>query len=310
LTQKSHKDHFEILPMMFQRGRPAFTLVEALVVIAIVTILGALLLSAVQHSRASAYRIQCANNLRQIGLALMQYHDAHGALPPGCSYQNGKDPYPHLSWCARLLPFLEQDQLWQQTLIAFSEDRVFLDNPPHIGLTTVVAAFACPADSRTLTRTRHRPAFTAFLGIEGINQYTKDGTLFLDSRVSFAGVKDGTSNTLLVGERPPSATGSLGWWYAGWGQGKDGSAEMVLGVREWNVAPSWEPWAIDCPTGPYHFRPGRLDNRCDAFHFWSLHPGGAHFLYADGSVHFLSYDADAILPALATRAGGEVAGLP
>jgi prepilin-type processing-associated H-X9-DG protein len=104
------------------------------------------------------------------------------------------------------------------------------------------------------------------------------------------------------GERPPSADFWYGWWYAGYGQAGTGSADMLLGVRERNLG---GPFVSDCPAGPYHFREGRADNQCDLFHFWSLHPGGAHFLFADGSVRFLAYSADAILPALATRAGGE-----
>jgi prepilin-type processing-associated H-X9-DG protein len=97
----------------------------------------------------------------------------------------------------------------------------------------------------------------------------------------------------------------LGWWYAGTGQSDDGSAAAVMSVRERVVS----IWGFGCLPGPYHFTPGRLDNQCDAFHFWSLHSGGANFLFADGSVRFPPYSADAVLPALATRAGGEVVAL-
>ena len=79
---------------------------------------------------------------------------------------------------------------------------------------------------------------------------------------------------------------------------------MVIGARERNTS------APRCGPGPYQFQPGDFKNQCDAFHFWSPHPGGANFAFADGSVHFLTYSADAILPALATRAGGEVATVP
>ncbi|MGL4549883.1 MAG: DUF1559 domain-containing protein, partial [Gemmataceae bacterium] len=114
-------------------------------------------------------------------------------------------------------------------------------------------------------------------------------------------ITDGASNTLLVGERPPSADGSLGWWYAGEGQGKEGSGDMVLGAREVNAT----IYGRGCPRGPYHFGPGRFDDQCAAFHFWSPHSGGAQFLFADASCRFLSYAADALVPALATRAGSE-----
>jgi prepilin-type processing-associated H-X9-DG protein len=109
---------------------------------------------------------------------------------------------------------------------------------------------------------------------------------------------------LLVGERPPSADGLFGWWYGGWGQSKDGSADMVLGVQEKNV------YVPGCPLGPYQFGPGNVKDQCDTFHFWSMHMGGAHFLFADGSLHFLHYDAAPIMPALATRSGGEAVDLP
>jgi prepilin-type processing-associated H-X9-DG protein len=106
---------------------------------------------------------------------------------------------------------------------------------------------------------------------------------------------------LIVGERPPSADGLLGWWYAGWGQSKDGSAEMVLGAAERNDHPRYDK----CPKGPYSFTAPQANNVCDLFHFWSYHRNGANFLFCDGSVHFIPYAAAPIMPALATRAGGE-----
>jgi prepilin-type processing-associated H-X9-DG protein len=115
-----------------------------------------------------------------------------------------------------------------------------------------------------------------------------------------ADISDGTNTTLAVGERPPSAYLDFGWWYPGWGQGKDGSADMVLGAQERNSTNR------ACPPGPYQFLQGKVADPCAMFHFWSLHPGGANFLFADGSARFLSYEADTILPALATRAGGEI----
>jgi prepilin-type processing-associated H-X9-DG protein len=86
----------------------------------------------------------------------------------------------------------------------------------------------------------------------------------------------------------------------------DGDGESTLGVRSKNV---WRH-TPDCPVGPYRFTDGDIDNNCDTFHFWSLHPGGAGFAFCDGSVRFLRYDADALMPALASRAGGETVEIP
>jgi prepilin-type processing-associated H-X9-DG protein len=296
--------------MNAQRTARAFTLVELLVILAIIGVIVALLLPAIMRLRDSANRSTCTNNLRQIGLGLQNYHGSFNTLPPGVRNNNSADPYPFMSWNTRVLPFLEHDNLWKQAQMAFAQEPIFLFDPPHSGLHTVLPVFACPADPRTLSSRDLGPrevAFTAFLGVAGTDHFQKDGVLFLDSRVRFADISDGTSNTLLVGERPPSADGILGWWYAGEGQSKDGSGDMLLGVREKNGL----GYAVGCPQGPYAFVPGNVNNQCDALHFWSLHfGGGANFLFADGSVHFLPYAAAPILPALATRAGGEAVSPP
>jgi prepilin-type processing-associated H-X9-DG protein len=106
----------------------------------------------------------------------------------------------------------------------------------------------------------------------------------------------------MLGERPPSADFYYGWWYAGTGQDGTGSCDMVLGAREINAG---RPELANCSAAASHFGRGSLSNECDLLHFWSFHTGGANFAYADGSVHFLPYNADAQLTALATRAGGE-----
>jgi prepilin-type processing-associated H-X9-DG protein len=135
----------------------------------------------------------------------------------------------------------------------------------------------------------------------------RQGVVFAGSRVRLADVLDGTSSTLFAGERPPSADLRFGWLYAGGGQDRTGSLDSVLGVRERNVAV--EGNYRGCGSGPFPYAPGRLDDPCAAFHFWSLHGGGANFAFADGSVRFLPYSARDLLPALATRAGGEAVAL-
>jgi prepilin-type N-terminal cleavage/methylation domain-containing protein/prepilin-type processing-associated H-X9-DG protein len=294
-----------------QSGRACrgFTLVELLVVLAIIGILMGLTLVGVQRVREAASRLRCLSNLRQIGLALHGYHGAHGRFPPGVSYADGKDPYPFMSWQTRLLPFVEQDPLWLQSQQAYAVDKDFRVNPPHVGFATVLPLYTCPSDPRTFAPAdvfSLRVAFTDYLGNEGINFLRKDGVLFLDSAVRFTDVTDGTSSTLFVGERPPSANWRMGWWYGGMGQNDDGSVDEVLGVREKNFT----GWAGTCPRGPYEYGPGRDTNLCDMFHFWSHHSGGANFLFVDGSAHFLAYAAAPVMPALATRSGGEAVEVP
>ena len=175
-----------------------------------------------------------------------------------------------------------------------------------------MSIFACPSDPRAdqvqlAQREKIHVALTCYLGVEGQNLYSRDGVLFKDSAIRIADITDGTSNTLLAGERPASTDCQYGWWYAGVGQRFSGSAEMVLGVREPNLLLVTRG---SCPPGIYSYAPGSLSNQCDIFHFWSPHIGGAFFLFADGSAHFLPYAAVSVMPALASRDGGEVVSLP
>lgn len=174
-----------------------FTLVELLAVIAIIALLFGLTLAAVQKIRAAAARNQCQNTLRQIGLALHGYHDVVDSLPPGVSYQNGGDPQPFMTWHARLLPCLEQSEVWWEVLQAYTANKDFHYDPPHVWLDRVNKAFVCPSDALARRPGPHA-AFTDYLGVEGTDQYGHDGLLFLDSHVRFADVSDGLSTTARV----------------------------------------------------------------------------------------------------------------
>jgi prepilin-type N-terminal cleavage/methylation domain-containing protein/prepilin-type processing-associated H-X9-DG protein len=138
-----------------------------------------------------------------------------------------------------------------------------------------------------------------------------------DRPVSYRGSKiaevtDGTSNTLLIGERPPSQGLNFGWWFAGMGMGGMGTCDGVLGTNEINTQNTCIDTHDNCPVGPYQFGPGQVANACDNLHFWSFHPGGANYAYVDGSVHFILYKINpkTVLPWMATYNGGEVVSPP
>jgi prepilin-type N-terminal cleavage/methylation domain-containing protein/prepilin-type processing-associated H-X9-DG protein len=292
-----------------------FTLIELLVVIVIIGVLVGLMLSAVQRVREAAARAKCLNTAKQLGLALHMHHDARHALPPGHRSPNHPDRMRFSGWTVSVLPYLEQPAVHAQAAAAFRTNPNPFADPPHAHIATVVPAFLCPSDGRTsapqlAVRNNRLVAFTAYLGVAGRDAVSgRDGMLFQDSATRLADATDGTSNTLLLGERPPSPDFQFGWWYAGTGQQNTGSADLVLGVRE----PNRQPVAAGSPCGPgnYPYRAASgFGDPCGMFHFWSPHPGGANFVFADGSVRFVGYAADPALPALATRAGGEVATLP
>jgi prepilin-type N-terminal cleavage/methylation domain-containing protein/prepilin-type processing-associated H-X9-DG protein len=286
--------------------RTAFTLIELLVVIGISGILISLLMCAVQQARAAADRAACQNNLRQIALALHSFHDVNGGLPP----RSDVGRLGELSWMGFLLPYVDQGSLWSATVEAFAIDRRAFHDPPHIGFRSVVKLYVCPADGRLLTPLTDdfgiTAAYTSYIGIGGVRSL--NGILGRYPGVNFVEATDGLTLTVMVGERPPPASLLAGRWYTasfdtrgGMDRGPDGILFIL------SPALIMDPVCV----GPiYSFRYGRLDNPCDRYHLWSLHPNGANFAFADGAVHFLAYWDAPLLPALTTRAGGEVVTLP
>jgi prepilin-type N-terminal cleavage/methylation domain-containing protein/prepilin-type processing-associated H-X9-DG protein len=297
-------------------ARRAFTLIEILVVLAIIAMLIGLLLPAVQRVREAASRGKCLNNLKQIGLALHQYHDNNRAFPIGHSPSQPGERFPLMGWNARILPYIEQDALWRQAQADYARrPKNPFGSPAHAGFGTPVRLYSCPSDGRAETaQDTHddlRAALTNYVGIVGTNSDLADGAMIGGRAISLAEITDGASTTLLVGERPPSPDFWIGWWYAGGTTSSSGASDdMLLGVRERRFGIADSQWFWFCPNGPYGFVPGSIGDQCDAFHFWSTHPGGANFVFCDGSVDFLTYAANSVLPALATRAGGEAVAVP
>lgn len=295
-------------------NRAAYTVIELMVVIGVVGVLIGLLLPAVQKVRESAGRTGCLSHLSQIGLAAHQFESVRGMLPP--AYERVRSTgrgRALLSWFDQLLPYIEQETLWRLTLAAKRAEPFGFANPPHVGVTTAVRLYTCPFDGRLSAALTDDAGFTAayssYLGVTGGRLVLgpplptdQEGAMeHLGTGLRMTAITDGTSQTLFVGERtPPGRLFAGSWYFTGppdpaWGELTATSICNVTRI-EGDIGPC---------RGPFRFGPGRVENSCDAFHFWSLHPGGANFLFADGSARFLSYSAEPIMVALGTRAGGE-----
>jgi prepilin-type processing-associated H-X9-DG protein len=278
-------------------------LIELLVVIAIIAILIGLLLPAVQKVRSAAARLSCQNNLKQIGLALHNYHDAYQRLPaPRGTHEAPVYQFTeYRGWMCEILPYIEQDNL----------ARNMYTNPWFTGFfatfNTPVKSYLCPSDPRNLLAVPNgNGALTSYLGVTGSDndvnaQFNGPTNGIFD--VSSAGVRltdvtDGTSNTLMVGERPPTANLFLGWWGAS-------DYDTLLSARQLYG----DPFGASGCVLPGLFSPGSVSGPCngDGNHFWSFHTGGANWLLGDGSVRFLPYTSSATTIPLASRNGGEVA---
>jgi prepilin-type N-terminal cleavage/methylation domain-containing protein/prepilin-type processing-associated H-X9-DG protein len=289
--------------------RGAFTLLELLVVLAILALLVALTLAAIQRARGAAARMACQNNLRQLALGVHGYADAHQQFPAGCDKRPGSLPQGGgrvpVSWLTVILPFVEQEALWRDVLEAFRNDPSG-ESSEHARIQAVpIALFRCPSDSRTIGwEFPNEPwGLTSYLGVAGTDVPYDDGLFHRDVNYRFSDVTDGTSNTLMLGERPAGPLGRRGGWYGRWG----GTAfDQIRGAAYAGRPPTY---AVNCRAPLNEFRAGSIDDPCDVVHYWSLHPGGGNFAFADGSVRFIPYSAAGILPELATRAGGEVVSL-
>jgi prepilin-type N-terminal cleavage/methylation domain-containing protein/prepilin-type processing-associated H-X9-DG protein len=273
--------------------RNAFTLIELLVVIAIIAILLGMLLPAVQKVRESALRSQCGNNLKQIGLALNTYHDSHQGFPPGyrasMPYVDGSnDTSPGWGWGAFILPHLEEMPLYRR--LDFNqpvENSTFIQNR--------VKVYLCPADLIPDGPVGVPDAFGNTLALAAPSSYaacaggdesgTADqrglGVFYRNSRTRIAEISDGTSQTILVGDR--AWVNANGIWAGAINRGV-----CLRGSRNSNPGSS----ASSSPAATLVLAHSHLNNATsdtdgglDDFSSW--HGGGSNFVFADGSVHFL-----------------------
>jgi prepilin-type N-terminal cleavage/methylation domain-containing protein/prepilin-type processing-associated H-X9-DG protein len=306
--------------------RTAFTLVELLVVIAIMGLLMGLLLPAVQKIRETANRVKCKNNLKQIGLALHNYHDSFDSLPPGyrasLRYADGAtDSAPGWGWATFILPFVEQDNVFRQL-----DTRQPVQNFPAIQ--TVIRLFSCPSDLTPDDAFAVPDGFGNMVCLAAPTSYaaccggdesdttaaTGLGVFYRNSRTRLTDITDGTSNTIMIGEKAWSNANGI-WAGAIPGgvivRGQSNPCQPV-------VPGAWFP-AATLVLSHAHLNNALRDPDGSAGmdDFGSRHTGGSNFVFADGSVHFLrsvpydnpdgSYSPDGLVfQALGTRANGEV----
>ncbi len=335
-----------------RRRAAGFTLVELLVVIAIIGVLVALLLPAVQAAREAARRAQCTNNLKQLGLAVANQLSAKRDLLPGGLIQDrnfNKGPgtaYRGVTFFVYLLPYLEQQTIFAQwDFVNLARNSATRNSPTA----TLIETFLCPSDQpqervidfSTMPAGNHGLTFTGYYAVTSyagnhgtFNYYPNyipkppyeskpDGVFFLtgpDSApwqnqdpVKLQEVTDGTSNTILAGEKynvdpafdalPSSNRSGLlihQWSLWGWMGGFKGTGHVM---RSSGVSEPINFTADDCVSTPggYACQDRRLRN------WGSGHPSGANFVMLDGSTRFISDSVSTIaLAALSTRAGGEV----
>jgi prepilin-type N-terminal cleavage/methylation domain-containing protein/prepilin-type processing-associated H-X9-DG protein len=287
-----------------------FTLIELLVVIAIIAVLIALLLPAVQAAREAARRAQCINNLMQLGIAVQNYESSHEALPPGVVNATGPvldQPIGyHFGWIPQILPYMEMRNVYNHfnfKLSVYGTENITTR-------ANLARSFLCPSDPGP-NRGASGAAMTSYVGshndVEAPIAASNNGVLYLNSATRYEDVLDGTSQTIVLGEKLNDGLG-LGWASGtraslrNTGSGINRSSgraalSIVVSGAGGDEGGSPDEDALNSATGTPTFVGG----------YSSRHPGGANFTFGDGSVKFLKNSISAgVLKLLSNRRDGEI----
>ena len=287
--------------------RRGFTLVELLVVIAIIGVLVALLLPAVQAAREAARRMSCSNNLKQIGLALHNYHGAHRVFPPGWMQASTPDVDggfgERWSWMVFILPHLEQSAVYDPLNVRDGRQPIPLADDPRAQV--VLSVYLCPSDPGGNFNESYPDPNGNFYpksnypGVHGRGEAVstqirgQNGLFGKASRVRFADILDGSSNTFAVGERDARSRGQGVFGTLG-DPFRHAAVWIRATPRPGSITPTTQHGrsvAGVCTDIPGSTR--RL-NGASSRAFGSAHVGGAHFQMADGSVRFVSESIDPV----------------
>jgi len=279
-----------------------FTLIELLVVISIIGVLIALLLPAVQAAREAARRVQCTNNLKQIGLAFHNYHDAHSTLPPGYTYLLGYST-GGFGWASMILPYMEQTPVFN----AINFNLPAWSSQNSTACTQSLNSYQCPTDYTVtkgyLEREGFRYAKSSYVACFGptdmdLTPEDRKGLFSRNSRTRFADVTDGLSQTLAAGERTNAVY-----------------LTVIGSSNHFDLETVWPGAIKENPTDDHAhttlFQSAYLINNpnFNDRSSMSYHPGGSNYLFGDGSVKFLKLSIDlGVYQSLGSRAGGEVVG--
>lgn len=300
-----------------RNGRTGFTLVELLVVIAIIGVLVGLLLPAVQAAREAARRMSCSNNLKQLGLAMHNYHDTHGTFPYGHRLETTGSTHRRDCWFHRILPFIEQGPLYDAytnapSVYGFNATDYVHEFPAEIS-GVVVPAMSCPSDASSPGRGGNGGT-TAFqgtyavcagggIGVVGTNfnmdmmQADPKGMFYRNSKNGFAACTDGSSNTLLASEGIIRGNGVSAWGGLGgyWGGAPHGSYGFSSAEGPNTTVPDR---VYSCKSTTYPKAPCENGNAGGLAGRWnfarSQHPGGVQVTLCDGSVRFVGETVDIV----------------